>query len=133
VLARAVDHLAADDDDGDGAGDHEASDDVIASALGDRLARVIAGDGREAELEARNADLAAALGACDCWGDRVDCPICDGAGGPGWTRPEAGLFAAYVHPALSEVARERSGPADDAVSASDENEEANGYDDDLAG
>ena len=32
------------------------------------------------QLVERNGDLAAALGACDCWGKQPSCPICDGEG-----------------------------------------------------
>src|SRR4051794_6339318 len=41
------------------------------------------------DLYDRNIILAAALGACgNCWGGNVDCPICDGAGAPGWVLPD---------------------------------------------
>src|SRR3954454_4633287 len=35
------------------------------------------------DLIDRNSILAAALGACDCWGQDRNCPICDGRGGSG--------------------------------------------------
>jgi hypothetical protein len=53
------------------------------------------------QLMDRNSSLAGALGACDCWGDVPDCPICGGAGRPGWATPHRELFAAYVDPALT--------------------------------
>ena len=53
------------------------------------------------ELLERNAELAAALGACECWGDEEeDCPVCYGEGAPGWVRPDRRLYARYVHPAI---------------------------------
>jgi len=75
--------------------------------LGDWLARMFvtedspapadgpAADGRgeeraSTELSDRNAVLAAALGAChNCWGTHADCPVCGGAGVPGWVLPDA--------------------------------------------
>jgi hypothetical protein len=87
--------------------------DLVASALGDWLARTISsgGDGGQEtgsgwlshyrELLDRNSALAAALGACDCWGQDRGCPVCNGAGMPGWLLPDEGLFAAYVQPAVS--------------------------------
>jgi len=44
--------------------------------------------------------LAAALGACECWGDDPDCGICGGAGSSGWTDPDEELYREYVRPAL---------------------------------
>ncbi len=53
------------------------------------------------EISNRNTVLAAALGACNnCWGTRIDCPVCDGAGMPGWAVPDSQLYASYVHPAV---------------------------------
>jgi hypothetical protein len=110
VLARAAGQLAHDGVDAD-SGDEPPAD-VIASALGDRLARMIAGDDDRAragdpgwlahyqELLDRNSALAAALGACDCWGQDRGCPVCGGAGTPGWAPPDERLFAAYVEPAV---------------------------------
>jgi hypothetical protein len=93
-------------------------DEEVVTALGNRLARMIVnqdaaavGDSTDAfpadelshyeELIDRNSVLAAALGACDCWGQHVDCPFCEGVGGPGWALPDERLFASYVRPALS--------------------------------
>lgn len=45
--------------------------------------------------------LAAALGACYlCWGEDADCGFCGGDGQPGWSAPDAELFACYVAPAV---------------------------------
>ena len=49
----------------------------------------------------RNLILAAALGACECWGEDADCPACAGAGAAGWVRPDPKLYEAYVRPARS--------------------------------
>jgi hypothetical protein len=93
---------------------------VVATALGNRLARMIVNDdsaveawptasspadelGSYDELADRNSLLAAALGACDCWGQHVSCPFCDGLGGPGWALPDERLFASYVYPALNAI------------------------------
>ena len=92
---------------------------LIATALGNRLARVVASEQLPApaglpassarpehdlahyeELIERNSVLAAALGACDCWGEQFDCALCDGAGAPGWVLPDRRMFANYVYPAV---------------------------------
>ena len=96
-------------------------DDIVASRLGNRLAGMIVNKDASTvedwstagffadelchyeELLDRNSRLAAALGACDCWGQDVTCPFCDGIGGPGWTLPDERLFGTYVRPALSAV------------------------------
>jgi hypothetical protein len=63
-------------------------------------------------LLARNSVVAAALGACDCWGQDRDCPMCEGGGRPGWALPDERLYAAYVDPAVSAARRPRArGPA----------------------
>jgi hypothetical protein len=59
-----------------------------------------------------NLVLAAALGACDCWGQDPECAICSGDGSAGWTEPDARLYAEYVEPAARRYAAERSHPSD---------------------
>jgi hypothetical protein len=54
--------------------------------------------------------LAAALGACECWGLSSDCVSCRGYGSVGWTTPDPELFEEFVQPAL---ARLSDLPADD--------------------
>jgi hypothetical protein len=49
--------------------------------------------------------LAAALGACDCWGLRADCLACQGHGSAGWTAPDPGLFEEFVQPAVAKLSR----------------------------
>jgi hypothetical protein len=100
------------------ANDQVSPDQVVVTALGNRLARIILNTDSSAaedwstvgfladelshyeELIDRNSVLAAALGACDCWGQHVSCRFCNGVGGPGWTLPDERLFASYVRPAL---------------------------------
>jgi hypothetical protein len=55
--------------------------------------------------------LAAALGACECWGLRTDCPHCRGDGGTGWLMPDRELFEELIRPAVARVdeAHERGG------------------------
>jgi hypothetical protein len=58
-----------------------------------------------AELEVlreRNDALAYALGACAlCWGSDVECPICGGAGQPGFTAPDQRSFKQLLAPVLN--------------------------------
>jgi hypothetical protein len=54
-------------------------------------------------LTDRNVLLAAALGACECWGEDPECRDCAGSGAPGWIPPDPELFAEYVGPALRRV------------------------------
>src|SRR6266516_1980662 len=56
---------------------------------------------RIATLEARDVELAHALGACpSCWGLEASCTICRGAGRPGWRLPDQPLFEVLVQPAV---------------------------------
>lgn len=45
--------------------------------------------------------LAAALGACDCWGHDAGCPSCSGRGSPGWVAPDPQLYQEFVAPAAA--------------------------------
>jgi hypothetical protein len=63
--------------------------------------------------------LAAALGACDCWGEDPTCSECHGAGAVGWVPPDPALYDEYIKPAVlrgsaggeaAEPARAGSGP-----------------------
>jgi hypothetical protein len=47
--------------------------------------------------------LAAALGACECWGLAADCELCRGRGSAGWAVPDPELFAEFVEPAISRL------------------------------
>jgi len=47
--------------------------------------------------------LAAALGACECWGLLADCHVCQGRGSAGWTQPDPELFEEFVRPAVDRL------------------------------
>ena len=47
--------------------------------------------------------LAAALGACECWGLRANCDLCQGLGTAGWTQPDPELFEEFVKPAIARL------------------------------
>ena len=100
-------------------------DELLVIAVGNLLTRMMAApgsaDGDDSEtmdrdggststrsLIDRNIVLASALGACDCWGEDGRCPICVGAGAPGWSPPDQELFTAYVRPAMSAARRRPS-------------------------
>jgi hypothetical protein len=55
-----------------------------------------------------NSLLAAALGACECWGLQADCELCRGQGSAGWTQPDPELFEEFIRPAIN---RMPAGPA----------------------
>jgi hypothetical protein len=52
-----------------------------------------------AALADRNVLLAAALGACECWGEDPACSACFGAG-HGWVPPDPALYDECVKPAV---------------------------------
>jgi hypothetical protein len=105
-------------DDDSANGDSKPADEWLAAVLGNQLARLIGKEdlsveeewsadarrneygARWKEVAARDAALGAALGACNCWGQRADCPICEGFGAPGWVLPDEELYASYVYPAV---------------------------------
>jgi hypothetical protein len=51
-------------------------------------------------LSARNDLVAAALGACPCFGEDADCRFCRGRGAPGSLPPDPAAFADLVEPAV---------------------------------
>ena len=55
------------------------------------------------EPDGINILLAAALGACECWGVRADCDLCHGLGSAGWTEPVPELFYEFVGPAIARL------------------------------
>ncbi|GAA0713161.1 hypothetical protein Drose_15665 [Dactylosporangium roseum] len=65
-----------------------------------------------------NVLLAAALGACDCWGSRVGCPACHGEGSPGWIAPDVALFQKFVGPAVEKLSV--TGIDDDQAATTDD-------------
>jgi len=124
ILQQALDQLAQEGalaSDGD-----RPPEELIATALGNRLAGLITSEnsspasrwpsqGRHADelvvyenLVDRNSLLAAAVGACDCWGEQVECQLCGGQGVPGWVVPDKELFACYVYPAVRAVSKRRA-------------------------
>jgi hypothetical protein len=72
-----------------------------------------AGEGDEG-LASTNVLLAAALGACECWGLRAECDRCQGQGWAGWAEPVPELFYEFVGPA---IARLPDLPPDDLAEA----------------
>jgi hypothetical protein len=107
----------------------QESEEAIADALGKRLAQIFMSDAPRPlengsclaahsagelahyeKLEDRNSALAAALGACDCWGENADCALCQGAGAPGWALPDRPLFLKFVRPALQAVRKSKPSP-----------------------
>ena len=68
--------------------------------FGDLVTQINTGLDHYAELAQRDGKLAAALGACSCWGENNQCEFCDGEGAPGWTTPDRDLFADLILPAL---------------------------------
>lgn len=52
--------------------------------------------------------LAAALGACRCWGMQSTCPLCQGRGSSGWVEPEHDLFQEFVGPAAERLSKSDS-------------------------
>lgn len=74
------------------------------------------------QLRARNDRLAAALGACHiCFGTDPACEECTGAGGPGASRPDAGLFRLLVLPAARRLRESTvNGPTSSLSAAAEE-------------
>jgi hypothetical protein len=72
---------------------------------------IVQGETLDADSDRFAADttlvLAAALGACDCWGMVADCSVCAGAGTSGWTEPDVELFREFVGPALARISAEQ--------------------------
>ncbi|WP_182881733.1 hypothetical protein [Microbispora sp. H10949] len=91
----------------------------VLGELAERLATAPPGDGpavlkahESAAYQAlvdRNTLLAAALGACECWGEDAGCPGCGGEGSAGWVPPDPELYAEYVVPVTRRISS--AGPA----------------------
>jgi hypothetical protein len=48
--------------------------------------------------------LSQALGSCsNCWGNNIECSICQGAGKPGWRPVNKKMFSSYVLPCLQKM------------------------------
>ncbi|TYB51331.1 hypothetical protein FXF51_53670 [Nonomuraea sp. PA05] len=85
----------------------------VLGELADRLATPPPADGPavvhgfqepDHALADRDLLLAAALGACGCWGEAAGCPDCAGRGSPGWMPPDPELYEQYVAPAVRRAA-----------------------------
>lgn len=83
VFNQLVERVAPDPRAGEEPGDVTAYDSTASEVLSDR-----------------NVLFAAAVGACECWGEDPACPDCAGRGSPGWSTPDARLYAEYVEPAV---------------------------------
>jgi hypothetical protein len=70
----------------------------------------------------RNLLLAAAVGACDCWGEDPSCPICSGEGSAGWTEPDTRLYDEYIKPAVLRAKPEGKQPVEQQPTEGDRNE-----------
>ena len=81
---------------------------ATAASQGQQLAQI--DDGADGDLDGldRNCELAAALGACGCWGEFEGCRTCGGQGTPGWRQPDRTLFMFYVQPTIDRIRAERS-------------------------
>jgi hypothetical protein len=64
-------------------------------------------------LSDRNTLFAAAVGACECWGEDPRCPRCSGHGSPGWMPPDSRLYAEYITPAVMRFDDQTSGQTSD--------------------
>jgi len=65
----------------------------------------------DARLSERNFVLAAALGACTCWGEDAACAFCDGQGSAAWMSPDPELFDVYVRPAVDRMTADQMATA----------------------
>jgi hypothetical protein len=88
---------------------------------------VIARDQRAADEKPvdTNILLAAALGACECWGLRAECGMCRGQGSSGWTQPEPELFEEFVQPAIIRLPGNSAGGHEQDGSVKAEEDSAN--------
>jgi hypothetical protein len=88
--------------DEDQAGDTGGALGVHGGPGSERLQRVIKAMYAELEhLRECNDGLASAFGSCYlCWGADPSCPVCQGAGRPGFYRPDEVLLKQLVAPAL---------------------------------
>jgi hypothetical protein len=66
------------------------------------------GAGVNSALEEQNLVLAAALGACSCWGSDPDCALCAGHGCAAWMPPDPTLYDTYVAPAADRMSAPRT-------------------------
>ena len=90
----------------DGLGKHDVRTSVDSYALEDIVNQMRDALAEFVQMRERNSALAAALGACDCWGLNLDCEICCGEGKSGWAVPDKELFSLFVAPVLNTVRQE---------------------------
>jgi hypothetical protein len=69
--------------------------------------------------------LAAALGACECWGLRAGCRLCGGNGSAGWTEPDPELFEELVGPAITRLTGSYGSGSDEPAQATSYQESNN--------
>jgi hypothetical protein len=81
-------------------------------------------DEHEQELLDRQILLAAALGACECWGSDLGCRFCGGDGLPGWRPPDPQLYEEFVTPATARLAEAARRPTETTEGSSDEHDVA---------
>ncbi|MEL6257184.1 MAG: hypothetical protein AAFR87_34635 [Bacteroidota bacterium] len=99
--------------------DRDKSENFLIEVLGEKLASLFVEDNQEEREESevihqslsedillnyhflleKNEMLAAALGACHCWGEQEGCPDCGGEGLAGWKAPDIQLYRYLVLPA----------------------------------
>lgn len=72
----------------------------VMAEFGDLVTQIDTGLDHYSELAQRDGNLAMALGACSCWGEKRNCEFCAGEGTPGWTTPDRELFSDLILPAL---------------------------------
>jgi hypothetical protein len=81
-------------------------------------------DEPDEEVLDRQILLAAALGACECWGSDPGCHFCGGDGLPGWRPPDPQLYEEFVTPATSRLAEAMNHTTETTEGSSDEHEMA---------
>jgi len=97
---------------GQSAGSYASAFDPAATARDVTVSDIVVAPDQEPADEPAidtNMLLAAALGACECWGLRADCRMCRGQGSAGWTHPDPELFDDFVGPAIAKMSRTSAG------------------------
>jgi hypothetical protein len=98
VLVQAIAKMLADDDD-DG-GNTKAKESELALRRRRAWKRLSHIQRTMSLMAKRNAFVAGALGACECWGADVSCARCRGAGSPGTFEPVPSAYETLVVPLL---------------------------------
>ena len=101
AVAQLLGKLVSDDDDDDARERRRQARQLALARRREEAARRVALVRRTvAQLSRRNAFVAGALGACECWGMDVGCAKCGGSGEPGAFEPVGDAFDALVLPLL---------------------------------